>query len=254
MASALLHLAPESLESGISTTTFFSQVTVGILAFFFLERTVLWHHHHGEDCHHSSRVWLVTVGDTLHNFIDGVIIAGAFLADPSLGVIAAVAIFAHEIPQEISEYFLIVSSGMGHRKALRFNLLASFAALIGGAAGYFFFAQYQLEPNSISGLTVGMFLYIALADLIPALHLDHSDKKKNDTFFQGVLLIGGVVLIMALGQFLPHSHADSENHDGDLGHTQTEAEKHQDADSEKHPLDEDHEVEYSLKEDHDTQR
>lgn len=200
LATALLHLAPESLEE-LGSETFFPILFGSIVLFFVLERLVLWHHHHEEDaeCGPKPSVILISISDSLHNFIDGVLIAGTFVLDPALGVLTAVAVAAHEIPQEIADFSIMVAGGMRRTTALLVNILSAVLALVGAVVAYFFITTIENIVPYVVGFSAGMFLYIALSDLIPELHSHDLGKKQKST--QLALFFVGVALIMVLGFF-----------------------------------------------------
>jgi zinc and cadmium transporter len=142
LATAFLDLFPESLHEGGSEMVFFPAF-LGIVLFFFLERFVLWFHHH--DNHHQLKpsAVLITTGDAIHNFIDGVVIAAAFLTDPGLGLITTLAIAAHEIPHELADFSILIHSGMSRLKALGYNLMSALTALLGSILGYFYLESIE---------------------------------------------------------------------------------------------------------------
>src|SRR5690348_3795411 len=138
LAAALLEILPHALETAARPELVTATLLGGILAFFVLEKLLLWRHAHDGHHHAEGRVALmVIVGDSFHNLVDGAIIAGAFLADFELGVVTALAIIAHEVPQEVGDFLVLLHSGYSRRQAFVFNLVASGAMLIGGVAAYF---------------------------------------------------------------------------------------------------------------------
>lgn len=158
-------------------------ILFGILAFFVLEKLLLWrHHHHGEEDlgevqahavhgHDSGRSgWMIVIGDSFHNFTDGVIIAAAFIADPRLGVVTAVAIIAHEIPQEIGDFLVLLHSGFGKRMALAMNAVSGLATVAGALLAWFALASVSHWIPEILAIAAASMIYVAVADLIPGLH------------------------------------------------------------------------------------
>jgi len=153
------------------------------LFFFLLEKTELYrhdHHHEGDDPHHHHQHgfdaeqagrggWSVLVGDSIHNFCDGVIIAAAFLADTRLGVVTALAVIAHEIPQEVGDYVVLLNAGFSRRKALAFNALSGLAAVLGGVLGYFIVGPWEDLFPYLLVVAASSFIYVAVADLLPQL-------------------------------------------------------------------------------------
>ena len=164
----------------------------GIFVFFVLEKLLLWRHCHTEHCevhdphaapHDRGRSGaLIVVGDTIHNFLDGLLIAAAFLQSTELGVIAAVAIIAHEIPQEVGDFLILLHSGYTRAKALAMNLLSSLATVIGGVIGYFALQAVQQFEAMLLGFVAASMIYVAVADLIPGLH---RRPELRDTAFAG---------------------------------------------------------------------
>lgn len=199
LAAAFLDLLPEAIE-GIDARTAFAIALGGIVLFFILERLVHWHHEHHDHKEHEKPVaYLVLVGDALHNFFDGVSIAASFAASPALGVTTTLAIVLHEIPQELSDFTLLLYAGFSTRKALAFNLLSGLTAVL-GALGFFYLASYieHLEAYGLA-LAAGGFLYIAGSDLIPELH---KEKIWHRTILQLVAILAGIATIWALTAYL----------------------------------------------------
>jgi zinc and cadmium transporter len=211
LTTALLHLAPEAVHDSTSVQAAFVSIFVGIVGFFLLERLVLWYHHHHDSHHPQPSAWLITIGDSVHNFIDGVAIAAAFIIDPGLGLVTAIAIGAHEIPQEIADFAILINSGMSRSKALILNILSAFTALAGALAMYLAQPLVESYVPSIIGFSAGMFLYIALADLIPELH--HRTVKQRDKWIQLVWFVVGIILLFGVTQALGDSHGHLEDDD-----------------------------------------
>ncbi|HXS88588.1 MAG TPA: ZIP family metal transporter [Steroidobacteraceae bacterium] len=185
LGAALLGLLPHAIEAaGISGTHNVGlTLLAGLLVFFVLEKMVLWRHCHQEVCEghvphvHASDAQrdaasasLILIGDGFHNVLDGVLIAAAFMTDVHLGIVTALAVIAHEIPQEVGDLAILLHGGMSRLRALTLNLLTSLTSVVGGVAAYFAFGPVQQAlPYAIS-LAAASFLYIAVADLIPGLH------------------------------------------------------------------------------------
>ena len=209
LSAALLDVLPEALENeGVDPHRLFGVLLISLLGFYFLERSALWRHQHAGVLPTDSAAergllpasYALMVGDAVHNFVDGLLIAGAFMADPWLGVTTTAAIFAHELPQEIAEFAIYFSSGWSKSKALTMNLWGGLTSLLGGMLGWLL-----IEPGPnisyILMVTVASFTYTALADLMPYLHKKHD----QDGFIrQSALLLLGVVWIPALALYLPH--------------------------------------------------
>jgi zinc and cadmium transporter len=207
LGAAFLEVIPHAFELGDPHEAAFA-ILAGIFAFFVLEKLLLWRHCHTEDCevhdqHASSEDrgrsgLLIMVGDTVHNFIDGVLIAAAFLQSTELGIITAVAIVAHEIPQEVGDFLILLHSGYSRTKALVMNMLSSTATIVGGLLGYYGLqAVSGLEPTLL-GIVAASMIYVAVADLIPGLH---RKPELRDTALQALLIalgIGSIALVRAI--------------------------------------------------------
>ena len=177
-----LDLLPHLFEETRNPERIAAFILGGILAFFVMEKLLLWrHHHHGElpgedaalhgDGHdHGRSGWMIVIGDSFHNFTDGVIIASAFIADPRLGVVTAIAIIAHEIPQEIGDFIVLMHSGFGKRLALALNALSGLATVAGALLGYFALSSVSHWIPEILAVAAASMIYVAVADLIPGLH------------------------------------------------------------------------------------
>ena len=204
LGTALLALIPHAMAAagpfrfhGVGVA-----LLAGITLFFVLEKFLLWRHCHTEAVeshaahaqhHHATSGWLVTVGDGLHNFIDGVLIAAAFLVDFHLGVVTAIAIMAHEIPQEIGNIAVLTHAGFSRRKALLWNVVSGLTAVLGGLIGFFALREVMIWLPYALGVAAASLLYVAVADLIPGLHR-HTDARAS---VAQILWIGiGVGLIM----------------------------------------------------------
>lgn len=198
LTASFVDLLPEALEEA-GDNNIFMPVFFGIVVFFFLERFVLWFHHH--DSHHGTKPApiLILLGDGVHNFIDGVAIAAAFLTNPSLGVVTTLAIAAHEIPQEIADFSVLVHGGLSKTKALLFNLVSALTALIGAIGGYYFLENLKGMVPLLLAFTAGMFIYIACSDLIPELH---KDFQKQKSWVQSIPFIAGAFLLWLLVKLL----------------------------------------------------
>jgi len=196
LGAALFGLLPEALET-LAPSPVFGTLLAGILVFFVLEKLVIWRHcHDTDDCQlHSSAASLVVVGDAFHTMIDGVVIASAVLVSMPLGITAAIAVAAHEIPQEVGDVAILLNAGLSRLKALGLNMLSGLAG-IAGAAGMLVFARSMpaLLPYVLA-FAAGNFLYVAMADLIPSLHRGNIDAS---AVRQVVFISAGVLTIVAL--------------------------------------------------------
>lgn len=202
LGAAFLEILPHALEHG-DPHRMAATVLFGILAFFVLEKLVLWRHCHHDHCEahdahapahdHGRSGLLILIGDTFHNFVDGILIAAAFLESTELGIITALAIIAHEIPQEVGDYLILLHSGYSRTRALLFNLLSSLATLIGALLAYFALSGLTEWIPTLLGLAAASMIYVAVADLIPGLH----KRTELRATVQQVLLIGlGVASIV----------------------------------------------------------
>ncbi|MDP2902179.1 MAG: ZIP family metal transporter [Methylovulum sp.] len=201
---AFKDVGPEQFQSLSGT------ILVGILLFFMLEKLLIWRHCHYGGCEahgdeqdhgHShghgakSAGTLIILGDGIHNFVDGILIAAAFLTDVQLGIVTSLAVAAHEIPQEVGDFAILLASGYSKSKALFFNVLASLTTVFGGVLAYFSLEDLHDHLPYFLALAAASFIYIAVADLIPSLH------KKTDmktSLQQIALIMAGVLLICTL--------------------------------------------------------
>lgn len=207
LGTALLHALPEAFESRADTHSLFVTLLGGLLFFFLLEKAELYrhghhnegdhhHHHHGFDAEQAGRGgWSVLVGDSIHNFCDGVIIAAAFLADTHLGVITSLAIIAHEIPQEVGDYIVLINAGFSRGKALLYNAVSGGAAIVGGVLGFFLISPWQSALPYLMVVASSSFIYVAVADLIPQLQ---QRLTLRETLQQLAWLAAGLIIISTL--------------------------------------------------------
>lgn len=215
LGTALLHVLPEAFEAeGTSPHALFLTLLGGLLFFFLLEKAELYrhghhhehdhhHHHHGFDAEQAGRGgWSVLVGDSIHNFCDGVIIAAAFIADPHLGLVTALAIIAHEIPQEVGDYIVLLNAGFSRGRALFFNALSGLAAVAGGVLGYFLITPWQSALPYMMVVASSSFIYVAVADLIPQLQQRLTLKEtamQIGWLAAGLVIINGIVHLIHAG-------------------------------------------------------
>jgi zinc and cadmium transporter len=213
LGASLLEVLPEAVEAGGDVETVAKALLGGILLFFLLEKLVLWRHCHDEICEahsgsgpvhdHGRSGLMITVGDTFHNFVDGIIIAGAFLADFRLGVVTALAIIAHEIPQEIGDFLILLHSGYTRTRALLLNFLTGIATLLGALIGYYALSMLEGWTPVLLGVAGASMLYVALSDLIPGLH---KRAKIGETLQQLVLIGLGIGSVALVGYAIGHGH------------------------------------------------
>ncbi|OIO26801.1 hypothetical protein AUJ16_04600 [Candidatus Micrarchaeota archaeon CG1_02_60_51] len=188
MGDAFLHLLPESVEE--SGAEFFALAFLASFSFFFLlERLVSWHHcHDPKHCKVHSFAYMNLVGDAVHNFIDGLIIAASFIASVPLGIATTIAVVAHEIPQELSDFGVLVYAGFTKRKALAYNFLSSLSALAGALIGFYAASGVEWVSAFLLPFAAGGFVYIASSDLVPELHKQENLGKAIAAF--AVFLLG----------------------------------------------------------------
>jgi zinc and cadmium transporter len=213
LGAVFLDLLPQAFGMAESLEAMAGIILGGLLLFFILEKLVLWRHCHVEQCEahdppqpahdHGRSGSMIMIGDTFHNFVDGVLIAAAFLANHQLGVVTALAIIAHEIPQEVSDFLILLHSGFSKARALLFNILSSAAMVAGGVIAYFALQTMQDWVAPMLGLAIASMLYVSVADLIPGLH---RRPELHATVQQVVLIALGVGTIWLVGG-LAHSHA-----------------------------------------------
>jgi zinc and cadmium transporter len=221
LGAAFLNALPEALELSKDPAHMTATVLFGILLFFILEKLVLWRHCHIEECevhdpshggilvavaaphdHDNGRSgMMIMLGDTFHNFVDGILIAAAFMADIQLGIVTSIAIIAHEIPQEAGDFLILLNSGYSRRQALLFNLLSSLATLVGGMLTYIMLQDMNHLIPSLLGLAAASMIYVAMSDLIPGLH----KRPEIDATVQQVALITlGISSIWLAGSLFAH--------------------------------------------------
>ena len=207
LATSLLHALPEAFESKADPRTLFATLLAGLLAFFLLEKTAILrhsHHHegdghahaHGHDAHEAGRAgWMILVGDGLHNFTDGILIAAAFLANPNLGLVTGLAIIAHEIPQEIGDFIVLLNAGFSRKRAYFYNLICSLLAVAGGLLGYFTLERGMAWIPYVLVFASSGFIYIAVSDLMPQMQ---RRATMRESVPQVVLIALGVAIVVLL--------------------------------------------------------
>jgi zinc and cadmium transporter len=219
LGAAFLGVLPHALEAGRDANVHAIPATVlgGLLGFFLLEKLVLWRHCHTDQCEahghthvadlsrpvdeHRNRAtgYLVVVGDAVHNFVDGVLIAAAFYTDVHLGVVTALAVAAHEIPQEVGDFAILLHSGFGRGQALFYNMLSTLTTVIGGLLAYLSLELARAAVPYVLAIAASSFIYIAVADLIPGLH---KRLELRATFEQLVLIGAGIFIIYSVDAIL----------------------------------------------------
>jgi len=208
LGAAFLEVIPHAFEKGAPREAGLA-ILAGIFGFFVLEKLLIWRHCHTENCEahdphlhdHGRSGALIIVGDTVHNFVDGVLIAAAFLQSNELGTIAALAIIAHEIPQEVGDFLILLHSGYSRARALALNILSSCATLVGGVGGYYALPLFQTWEAALLGIVAASMIYVAVADLIPGLH---RHPHPRDTASQALLIALGIGTIAGVRMLLAH--------------------------------------------------
>lgn len=221
LGAAFLEILPSAFETAKNFHSLAATVLAGILGFFVLEKLVLWRHCHIEDCEahdphdhavggenkngngihgghdHGRSGMLILVGDSFHNFVDGVLIAAAFMQSTQLGIVTAAAVISHEIPQEMGDFVILLHSGYSKARALAMNLAAGLAMIVGAMLGYFALQAMQEWITTMLAIAAASMIYVAVADLIPGLHKRPEIKA---TLHQVALIALGVAAIWAVGE------------------------------------------------------
>ena len=193
LGASMLEILPKALEQ-LAPPQVFATLLGGILLFFVLEKLVLWRHCHTHDCEvHDGAVLPVVVGDGFHNFVDGAMIAAATMTSLPLGISTAVAVTAHEIPQEVGDFAILLHAGYSRTRALALNVLSALASVLGALAAYFAFDVIPTTLPYFLALAASSFLYVAMADLIPGLHRGRTDAG---SLRQILLIAAGVVTML----------------------------------------------------------
>lgn len=211
LAAAFMELLPESIEitaEGVATRW----VLAGIIVFFLLEHFLHWFHHHHEHQEASvkSSVPLIVIGDTLHNFIDGIAIGAAFLINVPAGIVATLAVATHEIPQEVGDFGLLLKAGLRKKKVLLINIASALMSTIGAVLTFSLGTSTSLPLGELLAITAGLFIYIAASDLIPTIH---ETSKGKATYISALLLITGVIVVGGATE-LAHEYTDAGHTEG----------------------------------------
>lgn len=227
LAVSLLHLLPEAFEAEHDTHALFGVMLASFLGFFVLEKIALLrhshhhegdghHHHSGHDRHEAGRGGvMILIGSSLHNLVDGVLIAAAFLVDPMLGVLTAASIILHEVPHKLSDFVVLMNAGLTRHKAFSLIFFTSLCSAVGGVLGYFVLSHLQPWLPFLLVVAASSFLYISIADLMPQMHERSSLKEAGPQLVLvalGICLIYGVTLVMHASQDHHESGAHSRTH------------------------------------------
>ncbi len=206
LGAAFFDLLPEAAHEGEELgINVFSWALIGIIVFFLIERSIHWFHHHEEFHEHKkeskSTIPLIIIGDTVHNFVDGIVIAATFMISAPLGIVTALSVAAHEIPQEIGDFGLLLHKGLSRKKIILVNVLSASVAILGALLTYFLGNVLEPYLPILLALTAGFFIYIASSDLIPEIHYE---KRKGFALIESILLLAGVLVIWISVSLLGH--------------------------------------------------
>jgi zinc and cadmium transporter len=212
LSAAFLDLLPEALSNGIDGV--FWYVLAGIIIFFVIEEFFCWYHCHNMECEHHASIkgvvgrhhhhkkpvaYLNLIGDGVHNFMDGAIIATSYIVSVPLGIITTIAVIFHEIPQEIGDFGVLVYGGFSRKAALFYNLVSALAAVVGALCAYFFSTGIESITQAFVPIAAGGFIYMATVDLIPELH---KTRKSSMALLQMLFFFFGIGIIWALTKFI----------------------------------------------------
>lgn len=218
LASALLDMFPEAVEESGDVSLMAGFVLIGIVVFFLMEVFLNWFHRHGEHNKHGGSkstdpvVPMVVVGDTVHNFIDGVAIAAGFLMSPASGVVVTLAVAAHEIPQEVGDFGLLLHKGVRRSRVLLINILSSLATVVAAVVFYLIGDGLEVSFAPALGIVAGFFIYIAASDIIPSIH---SDKSHASKIKKALLVVVGILTVWAAITTLHGFIHDESSHNHD---------------------------------------
>ncbi len=207
--AVFLDILPEAIDE-IGTQTALVYSLFGVFMFYLLEKTLIWYHHHSyEFIHHTKHPpeekvhpvgYLITFGDAIHNFLDGVIIAASFLISFKLGITTSLAVLFHELPQEIGDFSVMLHAKFSRLKTFSYNLLAQLTAVLGAVLGFFYLPLFDNLQAILLSLAAGGFIYIASTDLLPE---THREKDFGKSLLQIILLVLGVFVIWYTGRIFP---------------------------------------------------
>lgn len=226
LAAVFLDLLKEGLEEAAANTLLIATL-VGIILFFFAERFLHWFHHHHQHQGVDPSIGLIILGDTLHNAMDGVAIAAAFLISVPTGIVTTIAVAAHEIPQEIGDFGLLLAKGMKKKQVIMANIGSALATTVMAVLVFALGSADELPLGVLLGLSAGFLLYVAMSDVIPTIH-EHAPKKRLFDW-QPLLLVVGV-LVVGFSVQVAHKYIDT-GHDPDRG----VVEEHHEGGHELHP-------------------
>ena len=216
LATTFMHLIPEAIESGAPVRALCAVMLAGLFGFFFLEKIAVYrhshhfegdghHHAHGHDASEAGRGGVfVLVGSAVHNFSDGIVIAGAFLASPWIGVAATLSILAHEVPHKIGDFIVLGNAHVPKLRAIAFASISSSSIVVGGLVGLAFLERIAALLPYVLVIAAANFLYIALSDLVPQMHrIDVQGHRGRDAVWQTSLMAAGVGVVVVLNGWIP---------------------------------------------------
>lgn len=198
IGGAFLHLLPEAIDR-CPCDLVFLYTLIGFTIFFLMERCLYWRHCHDGVCDVHTFTYLNLIGDGVHNFTDGLIIAASFMADLKLGIVTTLAVIFHEVPQEIGDFGILVYGGFSKAKALLFNFICALAAVLGAIIGYMLSGITENISIFLISFTAGGFIYIAASDLLPELHKQKDVKRANLAFITFILGLIFMALVKIIG-------------------------------------------------------
>jgi zinc and cadmium transporter len=215
LATTFLHLLPEAFSSHVPIRELCGVMLAGLFGFFFLEKIAVYrhshhfegdghHHAHGHDAHEAGRGGVfVLVGSAVHNFSDGVVIAGAFLASPWVGLAATLSILAHEVPHKIGDFIVLLNAHVPKRRAVAYASMSSAAVVVGGIVGLAFLERMTVLIPYVLVVAAANFLYISLSDLVPQMHrIEPHGNRRRDALLQALLIAAGVAVVVVLNGWL----------------------------------------------------
>lgn len=208
LGTAFFDLLPEAAhEAESGDADIFLWTLIGIVLFFLIERFIHWFHHHEEYHEHEkekkSTLPLIIFGDTMHNFLDGIVIAATFMVNTQVGILTAIAVFAHEIPQEIGDFGLMLHKGLSRKRIIIVNIISAAVAFSGAILTYLLGSVLEGYLPIFLSLTAGFFIYIASSDLIPEIH---HEKRRGFAIIESLLLILGILVIWFSVNLLEAGH------------------------------------------------
>jgi len=194
LSGAFFHLLAESLEE-LPVMDAFGMLFAGFIVFFITERFLHWHHCHQGVCDVHAFSYLILIGDAIHNFIDGLIIAASFMVEFGFGVVTTALVMGHEIPQELGDFGVLVYGGFSRKKALLFNFASQATCILGGIVGFFMATAMEGITLLLLPFAAGGFIYIAASDLIPELHKEPDTKRSAISF---LFFLAGIGFMLAI--------------------------------------------------------